>query len=503
MAESNNKATENTFIKLGKSVDDNVFQFKRAFRDDDTFMFKFFTNMEQDDARFCILYINGMVDEKLIESNILQPIIQGTLPKNSKGNLEAILNQVILSNDAEKLYDTSKMIERIIQGDSLLLMDNCSEALIISTKGWQSRSISEPEAEKTLRGPREGFVEPILVNLSMIRRKLKTPDLKFKFMTLGVQSKTKVSICYIDGIVNQKILSEVFERLGKIDIDGAIGSGYLTELIKDSPYSPFKTIGSTERPDVAAAKLLEGRIIVVVDGSPVAMTLPFLFEEYFQANEDYYINYYFSSISRVLRILGFVITITSPAIYVALMTFHQEMLPTPLIISIFAARQGIPFPTIVETIAMLLVFELLREASIRMPSNIGQALNIVGVLVLGQAAVQAKLVSAPVIIVVALSGITGLMTPRIKGPVLLLRLLLVIISGFIGLYSFIVGIMALVLHLCTIRSFGVPYMMSFSSLEAEDLKDTAIRAPLWFFKKRQRFISGENKVRLDNRSKAT
>lgn len=488
-------------IKLSKVLDDNIFQFKKIFHDDDTFMTRTFANLQQSQAKFCVLYIDGMVDPEMANKAIMEPIIQSTLPKNYEGNIDAILNQVILSNNAEKSRDTEKLITSILRGESVLLMDNCDEALIIGTKGWKSRTITEPDSEKIIRGPREGFVEPILVNLSMIRRRLGTPDLKFKSLTIGVQSKTKISVCYIDGIVNQKILEEVLQRLDKINLDGIIDSGYLAELIKDASYSPFKTIGSTERPDVAAARLLEGRIILIADGSPVVLTLPFLIEEYFQADEDYYINYYYSSISRILRMLGFIITVTSPAIYVALMTFHQEMLPTPLIISIFAARQGVPFPTTIEILAMLVVFELLREASIRMPSNIGQALNIVGVLVLGQVAVQAKLVSAPVIIVIALSGITGLMTPRIKGPVLLLRLILILLSGLIGLYGLIFGIMGIIIHLCSIRSFGIPYMMSFTSLKLEDLKDTTIRAPLWFMKNRPKFISGENKVRQGNRSK--
>lgn len=498
MTESNN-TSENSKIKLVKLLEDNVFQFSKVFHDDDTFMTRFFANGKKAEARFCVIYIDGMTDDNSMNRNIIEPIIQCSLPENFKGDLDFILNQVIPSGKAEKIYDPSKMIESILKGDSLLLMDNCKEGLIINTRGWKSRQIIEPESEKVLRGPREGFVEPLLVNLSMIRRKLDIPDLKFKFMTIGVQSKTKVSVCYIEGIVNKKILSEVFERLKKINIDAILGSGYLAELIKDAPYSPFKTIGSTERPDIAVAKMLKGNIVLIIDGSPVASTMPYLFEEYFQSNEDYYINYFYSSMSRMLRMLGFIVTITTPSIYVALLTFHQEMIPTPLIIGISAARQRVPFPTVVEVVSMLIVFELLREASIRMPSIIGQALNIVGVLVLGQAAVEAKLVSAPVIIVVALSGITGLMTPKIKGPVLLLRFLLVLLSSFIGIYGFIFGIVLTVIHLCTIRSFGVPYMLNYTSLKPEDLKDTFVRAPLWFMKKRPRFISGENKIRQGKR----
>lgn len=227
----------------------------------------------------------------------------------------------------------------------------------------------------------------------------------------------------------------------------------------------------------------------------MALTIPHLFIEYFQANEDYYINFYFSSISRLLRILGFMITVSVPAVYVALVTFHQEMIPTPLLLSISAARQGVPFPTIVETILLLFVFEMLRETGTRMPTNIGQALSIVGALVLGQASVEAKIVSAPVVIVVALSGITGLMIPRIKGAAIILRFVFLLLSAFLGLYGFIFGITGLLLHLCELRSFGIPYMLHLTSLDPEDLKDTAIRAPWWYMKYRPRLIAANNRVR--------
>lgn len=495
MPEISNNEMPQVDITLVKSLDYNVFQFKQVFKDDDTFKFRYFNNRENGRVRFCVLYLDGMVDADIAEQNIIEPVLKASLPEDFENNMDVILNQVITSNQAEKSRNSRQLVGKILAGDTILLMENSDEALTISTKGWKSRDITEPENERILRGPREGFVEPILVNLSLIRRRLATPNLKFKFMTIGVQTQTKISVCYIDGIVNPRILDELFQRLNKIKIDGILASGYIVELIKDSPYSPFKTIGSTEKPDAVCADLLEGRIAIVVDGTPVALTLPFLFEEYFQADEDYYINFFFSTISRVLRLMAFIITVASPGIYVAVLTFHQEMIPTPLLMSLSAAREGIPFPTIVETLGMLLIFEILREAGIRMPSHIGQSLSILGALVLGTAAVDARIVSASVIILVALSGLTGLITPKIKGPAIVLRLILTLLSGFLGLYGFVFGVMGAVLHLCSIRSFGVPYMMSFTSLNPGDLKDTVVRTPLWFMKTRPRFISGKNKVR--------
>ncbi len=491
----------NTKKELHKSLEDNVSLFMEFFQGDDTVTVRYFSNKEQGEIKFCVIYIDGMVDVETANRNILQPIIQSTFPKNFEGNMDVILEQVVLSNHAEKITNVDELVMRILRGESVLLMDKCDEALSICTKGWKSRSITEPENEKVQRGSKEGFVEPILVNLSMIRRRLPTPNLKIKKLVLGVQTKTDVCVCYLENIVNKQILNELLERLSNVSYDGILASGIINELIEDSPYSIFDTIGSTERPDVAAALMLTGRIIVLVDGTPTALTLPFLFEEYFRANEDYYINFYFSSISRIIRTLSFIITVLAPGFYVAILTFHQEMIPSPLIYSLSAAREGIPFPTIIETLGLLLVFEILREAGLRMSLQMGQSISILGALVLGTAAVEARIVSAPVIIIVALSGLTGLMTLKIKGASIIIRLILVLLAGFLGLYGMVFGVIIIVLHLCSLRSFGVPYLLTFTSLKPGDIKDTVIRAPLWFLNKRPEFISGVNKEAMGEKDK--
>ncbi|NMA66169.1 MAG: spore germination protein [Clostridiaceae bacterium] len=494
--------TENSVNKkviLLKSLNDNVQQFKEMFHDDDTFMVRFFANRSQSKAKFCLLYMDGMVDGKVINNSIIQPLIEADLAEDCEKSADTIMNQVIFTHQAEKSQDSDQLVSAIIRGDSVLLMENSYDALIIASKGWKSRSTTEPEGEKVIRGPREGFVEPLLENLSMIRRRLATPDLKFRIMHLGVRTKTQLGICYIDGIVNKQILTELLERIDKVNIDGVLLSGELAELIQDAPYSPFETIGSTEKPDVAVANMLEGRIIVIVDGTPVVLIVPYLLEQFFQSDDDYALNFYFSTISRILRILSFMLTISAPALYVALLTYHQEMIPTPLLMSILAARQGIPFPTIAETLGLILAFEILREAGIRMPVSLATALSILGALVIGTAAVEARIVSASVIIVVALTGLTGLMTQKLKAPVVVIRLFLIVLAGFFGIYGILYGATMVIIHLCSIRSFGVPYLMSYTSLRPEDLLDTAIRTPIWFLKKRPRFISSSNKIRQANR----
>jgi spore germination protein KA len=321
-----------------------------------------------------------------------------------------------------------------------------------------------------------------------------------KIMIIGVQTHTKVCVCYLEGIVNHKILDEVYKRLKGINIDGILDAGYIKEFIKDSPFSLVKTVGNTERPDIVAAKLLEGRIAIAVDGTPVVLTVPFLFIENFQSNEDYYINFYFSSLNRLLRISAFIIAISVPAVYTALVTFHQEAIPTPLLLSISAARQGVPFPTIVEVFVFLFTFEIMREAGLRMPFYVGQSLNIVGALVLGTASVEARLVSAPIVIVVSVTAIAGLMLTETKITAIILRLVLLLLSAFIGLYGYIFGLMGFLIYLCELRSFGVPYMLPLTTLDPSELKDTAIRAPWWYMKRRPKLITA-NRVRQANGDK--
>ena len=252
-----------------------------------------------------------------------------------------------------------------------------------------------------------------------------------------------------------------------------------------------------------AAKLLEGRIAVIVDGTPLVLTVPFLFVEYFQANEDYYVNFYFASVNRFLRILGFILTTTLPAFYSALVTFHQEMIPTPLLLSIASARRGVPLPTALELFLLLVIFESLREAGSRVPTGIGQTLSIVGALVLGQAAVEAKIVSAPVVIVVALTAINNLMMPRITSTFVIMRIVFLLLASIWGLYGLIFGIIGFLLHLCELRSFGIPYMLHLTSFEPDDFKDTLIRLPWRYMKLRPKLITENNRVRQSSKGKKT
>jgi spore germination protein KA len=413
--------------------------------------------------------------------------------------MEKIRMQIITISDIMASTKLDELVAAVIGGKTVFLLDGYAGALNINAQGWETRAVEEPLTEKTVRGPREGFNESLMVNLTLIRRRVQNSDLKFVFSETGTRSKTQTCICYMESLVCPAILKELQDRLARIEIDHILDTGYLAELIRDEPYSPFEMIGSTERPDSVVSKIMEGRIAVLIEGSPFALTLPYVFVENFQAGEDYYINYYFASFNRLLRVLGAFLSISIPALYVALVTYSQEMVPTLLLLSIATARMSVPFPTVVEALLMLTIFEILREAGARIPTSIGQAVSIVGALVLGQAAVDARIVSAPMVIVVGLTGITTLLNARLTGPLIIVRLLLLVITFFFGIYGYFFGLLGLVIHLMSLRSFGVPYMLGVASIRPQDIKDTAIRAPWWDMYLRPAIIGARNMKRKTSR----
>ena len=499
----NSEETNNDIENKGldKSLDNNISLFKNIFKNDETLIIREFQNKWLKAAQCCIIYLDGMVNTEIVNENIIQPVLRNDLSKDIESNnlLEELKKKVIVSNNVFLETEINKIVNSVIYGDTLFLLEGYDKALVINSKGWQTRPISEPVSTRVVRGPREGFTESIMVNLSLVRRKIKNPDLKFKFKEIGERTHTKTCICYMESLALESILSELEQRLDKIEIDGIIDSGYIQELIKDAPYSPFETVGSSERPDVIAAKLLEGRIALFVDGSPFVLTVPYLVVENFQANEDYYNNYIFSTMNRLIRGFTAVTSITIPSIFLALVTYHQEMLPTPLLLSISASRQDVPVPTVVSLIFMLLVFDILREVGIRMPSPIGQAVNIVGTLVLGQAAVDARLVSAPVIIVTALTGMTTLINMNFITATIIFRYFFLLGTSVLGIYGFLMCFIILYLHLMSIRSFGVPYMMSVTKARNHDGQDAWIRAPWWTMTLRPKIVATKNLVRQSSR----
>ena len=455
-------------FQLNSSLADNLALLAEIFRDDVTFQQRELRS-RTDATQYALLFCDGMVGTRLLNDDILKPVQESRL---SRPGLKALMEQLLPANSAVLVTEVGAIVEAIVSGDSAVLMEGEAGAVVVNTKGYAVRAVSEPDDEKSLRGPREGFNESLMTNVSLLRRKLQTSDLKFKSLTLGTRSNTKAFLCYLDSLADKSVLAELERRLADVCVDGVLDVNYLQEYIKDGRRSIFKTCGSTEKPDIVAAKLLEGRIALILDGTPIVLTVPYLFIENFQAADDYYIGFYFGSLGRLLRLIGFLITISAPAVYISLVAFHPEMIPTQLMISMAAAISKVPFPTVVECVMMLLVFEVLRETGIRTPGKIGQALSVVGALIVGQAAVEARLVSAPVVIIVALTGITALMIPRMGTAVLVMRGLLLLGAAFFGYYGYIMVLLALFFYLCGMKSFGLDYlsqMLSYSPPGGQDI----------------------------------
>ncbi len=437
-------------------------------------------------VRCVLFYMDGMVNSQQIGETVVRSIVR-VQAADGAITPDYISKNILFADEVTKAERLSDVLRAVLYGDTAILIENSAQALIVNTKGWKSRGISEPDSERVLQGPREGFNESAMTNLALLRRKLVTPDLCVEMMRLGRRTDTRVFVCYLGTLANPKTVKTLKEKLEKIDIDGLLDSNYIAENIGDYRYGTMKTIGSTERPDVVAARLLEGRIAVVVDGTPTVLTLPYLFSENFQSDEDYYISFWLASLGRVLRWLCFFISVSLPGVFVSLTTHHFELLPTHFVLTVSRLRESVPIASATECIALIIAFEILKEAGLRSPENLGHALNVVGALVVGQAAVEAGIISAPMLIAVSFSAIAGLMVPRLAAAVFYLRIINVIACTLFGLLGFMTVCMLFVLRVFSIKSFGVDYTVSFANPTPQRLKDSFVRADWTFMKTRPYF----------------
>ncbi len=441
--------------------------------------------------RCVLLYLDGMVNNELICNAIIRPLL---LSKPVQGDpAQWFCETVLYAGDVKRCTRVRELLRALLYGDSVLLAESASAALVINTKGFRTRGISEPENEAVQKGPREGFDEVAMLNLSQLRRRLQTPDLAVEVLRVGRRTDTAVFVCYLASLARPRLVREVRRRLEKISIDGILDANYIAELTRDHPFSLFETTGSSERPDVIAAKLLEGRVALIVDGTPVVLTVPYLFCENFQSDEDYYQSFWVSSVGRLMRYVSFFLTVSVPALYLALLTHHTRLLPTFLLLSAAQSRAGVPFSSLTECLILIAVLELLGETGARMPQQLGHTLGIVGGLVIGEAAVEARLVSAPMLIAVALSGIAGLMVPRLRGAVLYARVGMVLLAALSGLPGCFLGLTVIAVRLTGLTSYGFPYLSPLERPDLQGLKDTAWRLPWRFMRTRPAF--SRNRVR--------
>ncbi|MCL4514346.1 MAG: spore germination protein [Firmicutes bacterium] len=434
-----------------------------------------------------VVWIDGLIDTALVDQHVLRPLMFEAGQTHSReyikhGDiLQFIRERVVTLGNLETANDLNMVIQGFLQGKVGLFVGSYPEAILGDVKEWEARKPEEPPSEITIRGPREGFVEDLRTNITLLRRKLRNPNLRIETMTLGSQTRTSVAIVYLEKIANPAVVEEVRARLGRIKIEAILADQYIEELIRDAPLSPFPTVVNSERPDATAAGLSEGQIAIIVDGSPFALRVPAGFLQFFQASEDYFVSFQTATFSRLLRFVAFASSLLLPSLYVAVTTFNPEMIPSTLLVTITAAREGIPFPTVIEVLIMELTFEFLREAGLRMPRALGQAVSIVGALVLGQAAIQAGIVSAPTVVIVAGTAIASLMfaRPDIIAMSRIVRFLFLFLAATLGLFGIMAGFILLHIHIVSLRSFGVPYLSPLAPINLAELRDVLMRRPYW------------------------
>lgn len=452
-------------------------------------------------AKLLLIYIDGLSDSKILDQVVLKPFMFDGFPEalGKVPNVKQVIEQQLIAlTQVQNISKIRDVVNEILKGKVALLADGESRALVSDLKGFDKRGIEEPASEATVRGPRDGFTETLRTNTTLVRRRIRNTKLKMESFTVGQDSQTDVVVAYIEGIAKNTLIEEVRKRVGRIEIDGVMESNFIEEFIEDSTWSPFPQIQNTERPDVVCSSLLEGKVAIFVDNTPFVLVVPMTFWGGLQAADDYYERSIYTSFVRLIRYCLFNTALLFPSLYVAAVTYHPQLIPTNLLIGIAAAREGVPFPTLVETLLMEFMFEGLREAGIRLPKPVGSAVSIVGALVIGQAAVQAGIVSAPVVIVVATTGIASFAIPRynLGTAYRFLRFPMLILAGTLGLYGIVIGVFFILIHLLKLRSFGVPYLSPVAPLFFKNLNDVFIRTPRWNMIYRPALTSGANQKRV-------
>lgn len=448
------------------------------------------------------VYIDGLSNNQMISDFFLGLIVHEEAHVHGDP-FQFMVEKATGLGNLQTIHNWNEVYDSLLSGNTLLFVDGFDQAVSVETKGWDKRAISEPTTQLSIRGPKDSFTETFRTNTALIRRRIKSPNLWLETMKIGRVTQTDIGLMYIKGIAKNKIVEEVKKRLKRIDIDGILGSGYIEQFIEDKTMSTFPTTYMTERPDVVASQLLEGRVAIIVDGTPFLVTVPALFIQFFQAPDDYYFRFDIASGLRLLRLQSFFIALLAPSMFIAATTFHQEMIPTQMAIAIAAQRENVPFPAFVEALAMEVTFELLREAGLRLPRAVGQAVSIVGALVIGQAAVQAGLVSPFMVIVVSMTAIANFATPSFPMAISarLIRFFLMTLASFLGFFGIMLGMLGMIIHLCSLRSFGVPYMSPLAPFSLKHQQDTIFRFPIFTLKERPPFMTEGNVVREGNNQK--
>lgn len=486
---------------VSPSLEENVESVKKTFEacDDVVYHYTEFNNRSA-----CLIYLYEMVHNETmveIESGLSSYVAAGDI----KQSMSSFISKRFSYSRIKETNTIQSIAEEIVSGNTVLLIDGIDVVYVFHSSNPIGRSIGEPNTERTVRGPREGFVEDIQQNLMLIRRKIKTPSLKVESLVLGKETNTQINIVYIKGTADDEVVQEVRQRLSRIKIDGILESHYVESMIKDSPKSPFPTVLSTERPDRVCGSLLDGKVAILVDGTPFVMTVPTMFVEFLHSSEDYYDGSLIATIIRWVRFLGLFVTLILPAFYIGMTTFHQDLLQTPLLIRIAASRSALPYPVLIEAVFMLITFELIREAGIRMPKTFGGSIvTLLGLVLIGQAAVQAGIIGPVLMIVVSVTALTSFILPNYAFHQIIrfCGIPLLLMAGLFGFMGIIIVLMFGLAHLISLRSFGVPYFSPVSPARKEGWKDVFIRAPWWAMETRAPGLGVENINRTGNENMA-
>jgi spore germination protein KA len=493
-------------ILLFSDLMKNIDFIKKTLGNSSDIVIREFQAGQKREIKLGVIFTDGLTNSDELQDFVLNTLmveIRNVEPDSMEIDSSCLIN--LIKNHSlpvagiMEISDFQKLFLQLLSGDSILLIDGCSKSISISLRQWADRGVEEPSSQTVVRGPKDGFTETLRKNTALIRRRIKDPNLWIETNQIGKKTQTDVAIMYLKGVANDKTVAEVQSRLNRINIDAILESGYIEELIQDETYSPFPTVYNTERPDAVAAAILEGRIAILVDGTPFVLVVPALFVHFLQASEDYYQRADIATLTRLLRYLAFFLALLTPSLFIAVTTFHQEMLPTQLLISLASQREGVPFPALVEAVMMEVTFEILREAGVRLPRAVGSSISIVGALVIGQAAVEAGIISASMVIIVSLTAISSFVSPNFNMSisVRILRFLFMLLAASFGLVGIILGLIVMVLHLNSLRSFGVPYLAPFAPFTLKDQKDSIIRVPHWSFFSRPRLIS-QNDIKREN-----
>ena len=440
----------------------------------------------------CLIFVRDLVDKESLGELVLRP-----LNNVKKGTSINELEHLFLSPEKKQIYSVTEVIDEVLLGNAVLICENSNFAFSFGLIKFEKRAITEPPTSAVIKGPREGFVESLPVNVSMMRRRIKSSQLQIENFTVGKYTKTTLAICYVKGIADDNLVKKVKQKVSEIDIDAVLDSSYISKFIGEHKTSIFKQVGNTEKPDILTAKIMEGRVAIFVDGSPIALTVPYLLIEDFQSPSDYYNSSYSSTLARAIRLISVFISILLPAFFVTAELFHLQLIPLSFLLTIVNSIKGIPLSPSFEMFFTLLIFEILNEASVRMPKYVGMVVSIVGGLVLGETAVTAGIISAPTLMIVALSGICLYTVPELEQTFSLIRFIFLIIGGSIGGYGLIIALVGMLIYTVSFESFSTPIFAPFSPLITKDLKDGLYKGFLIEQKNRPYSIKTNNRVRMN------